>query len=221
MSLEGNTRWIRSRPCKQFIYRRGPALAGVIGPILFWGVLVVLGQTQFAYNAVRSDISLLVLGTNGWVQTANFAVFGLFTLVFQVGLQRAVSPERPWGGINILAMACGLGLVSIAVFPTDRIGTWTIHGAIHLGGVAALAVLLPLSCLVAAGKMQPHRAWRGYALFSVLVGVLTGALTAILLLVWSGVWRASHPWLGLYERIAFALPCAWMEIVAIRLLRLA
>src|SRR5208283_36497 len=110
----------------------------------------VLGQTQSAYNAFRSDISLLVLGANGWVQTANFMVFGLLIIAFQAGLQRAIAPGSAWRAINILAMASGLGLVSIAVFPTDRVGTWTTHGAIHLGVVAALAVLLPLSCLVTA-----------------------------------------------------------------------
>lgn len=82
-------------------------------------------------------------------------------------------------------------------------------------------MLLPLSCLAMAAQVHPDRAWRGYAAFSVLIGVSTGLLTVALLLVWSGLWRASHPWLGLYERIAFALPSAWMEVIAIRLLRLS
>lgn len=200
---------------------RGPALAGVVAPILFWSVLTILGHTQFGYNAFQSDISQLALGANGWVQTANFAVFGALVMVFQGGVQRTVAPGRVWGTINVLAMACGLGLVTIAVFPTDRVGTWTMRGAIHLGVVAALAVLLPLSGLAMAAHVRPDRAWRGYALFSVLVGALTSSLTLVLLLVWSGLWRASHPWLGLYERIAFALPSGWMEVIAIRLLRLS
>ena len=43
----------RARPLRHFIPLRGPALAGVIGPIVFWSVLVVLGQTQPAYSAAR------------------------------------------------------------------------------------------------------------------------------------------------------------------------
>jgi hypothetical membrane protein len=205
---------------RRFAHVRGPALAGVTGPILFWSVLTILGQTQGGYNAFRSDISLLALGANGWVQTVNFIVFGILIVAFQRGLQRTIAPGKIWGAIDVLAIACGLGLVSIGVFPTDRIGTWTLRGAVHLGVVAALAVLLPLSCLATAAQVQRDRAWRGYATFSVLIGVLTSALTAILLLVWSGLWRASHPWLGLSERITFGLPCVWMEMIAIRLLRL-
>lgn len=176
---------------------------------------------QSGYNAFRSDISLLALGPGGWMQTANFVVFGILIVAFQGGVQRTVAPGRVWSAINIIALACGLGLVSIAVFPTDRVGTWTTSGTIHLGVVAALAALLPLSCLAMAVEVRPDPAWRGYCVFSVLVGVLTGLLTVTLLLVWSGLWRASHPWLGLYERIVFALPSAWMEVVAFRLLRLS
>jgi Protein of unknown function (DUF998) len=210
----------QSSPLKRFVHVRGPALAGVVAPILFWSVLTILGQTQAGYNAFRSDISLLALGTNGWVQTVNFIVFGILIVAFQRGLQRTIAPGKIWGAIDLLAIACGLGLLSIAVFPTDPIGTWTLRGAVHLGVAAALAVVLPLSCLAMAAQVRRDRAWRGYATFSVLIGVLTGALTAILLLVWTGLWRASHPWLGLSERITFGLPCVWMEIIAIRLLRL-
>ena len=205
---------------KRFVRVRGPALAGVVGPIVFWSVLTILGRTQFGYNAFQSDISQLALGANGWVQTANFIVFGLLIVAFQRGLQRTIAPGKVWGTIDFLAIACGLGLLSIAVLPTDPVGKWTLRGAVHLGVAAALAVLLPLSCLAMAAQVRGDRAWRGYATFSVLIGVLTGALTAMLLLVWSGLWRASHPWLGLSERITFGLPCVWMEIIAIRLLRL-
>jgi len=206
---------------QRFAHARGPAVAGLVAPVLFWTVLVVLGRTQTGYNAFKSDISQLALGPNGWVQTANFVIFAALIVVFQGGVQRTVAPGRVWGTINGLAIACGLGLVAIAVLPTDRVGAWTVHGAIHLGVVGALAVLLPLNCLAAAAHLKPDRAWRGYAVFSVLAGAFTGALVVLLLLVWSGLWRASHPWLGLYERIAFAVPCAWMEVIAIRLLRLS
>lgn len=208
-------------PSRRFVHVRGPALAGVVGPIVFWGILITLGRTQSGYNASQTDISQLALGANGWVQTANFIVFGALIIAFEGAVQRAIAPGRVWGAVNILALGCGCGLLLIAVFPTDRVGTWTIRGAIHLGVVTTLAVLLPLSCLVTAAHIRRDRAWRGYALFSVVVGALTTSLTAVLLLVWSGLWRASHPWLGLYERIAFALPCVWMEVVALRLLRLS
>jgi hypothetical membrane protein len=198
---------------------RGPALAGIVGPVLFWTVLLILGQTQPDYNAFRYDISLLALGAVGWAQTANFIIFGLLIMAFQGGLQRAVAPGRAWGPSNVLALASGAALVAIAIFPTDPPDTWTAHGTVHLGIVAVLAVLLPIVCLVMAGKVRHHPTWRRYTRFSILTGALTGVLTLVLLLAWGGAWRVLHPWIGLYERAVFAVPSAWMGVMAIHLMK--
>lgn len=212
----------RARPAAGRVSLRAAALAGVIGPTVFWCVLIVAGLARPGYNPSGAEISLLALGSNGWVQTASFVVFGLLIVVFQAGLLRAVAPGSIWRPLNVLAISPGLALVSLAVFPTDRTGgIWTIHGEIHLGVVGAMAILLPLSCLAAAQEMKSNQAWRGYGQFSVLIGAATSACAVALLLVWIGWWPASHPWLGLYERAAFALPSLWMEVIAIRLLRLS
>jgi Protein of unknown function (DUF998) len=170
-------------------------------------------------QCVPVDISLLVLGPDGWMQTANFIVFGLSIILFERGLQEAVVPRRPWGPMSILAIASGLALVAMAIFPTDPPGEWTIHGAVHLGVVAVLASLLPVACFVTAGEVKRHPSWCGHAGFTVLTGVLTGTLAVMLLLAWSGAWRALHPWIGLFERAVFAVPSIWMGVMGIRLVK--
>jgi len=217
-----HVRSAHARPSGGIISIRTGALAGIVGPAVFWCVLLLLGRAQPAYSVARSEISLLALGPYGWVQTASFIGFGLLILAFQAGLLRAVAPGSAWRPVNVLAISPGLALVALAVFPTDRTGgIWTIHGEIHLGVVGAMAILLPASCLAAAQEMAPNSAWRGYARFSTLIGLATCVCAAALLLAWIGWWPASHPWLGLFERVAFALPSLWMEVVAIRLLRLS
>ncbi len=202
-----------------FLRGCGPALAGIAGPILFWSVLTILGQVQPAYSAFRLDISLLALGANGWAQTANFVVFGLSIIVFQRGLQETVVPGKTWGPMSILALASGLALVAMAIFPTDAPGAWTTHGAVHLGVVALLAVLLPAACFVTAGEVKRRPSWRGHAGFTVLTGILTGTLALMLLLAWSGTLLALHPWLGLSERAVFAIPSIWMGVMGIFLMK--
>jgi hypothetical membrane protein len=197
----------------------GPALAGIASPVLFWSALTILGQVQPAYNAVKDDISLLALWADGWTQTANFIVFGLSIILFQRGLQEAVVPRRPWGPMSILALASGLALVAMAIFPTDPPGARTTHGAVHLGVVAILALLLPAACFATARELKRHPSWRGGAGFTVLTGILTGILALMLLLAWSGAWRALHPWLGLFERAVFAVPSVWMGVMGVRLMK--
>jgi hypothetical membrane protein len=205
---------------RRLLREYGPGLAGLVGPPVFWTVLTILGQTQPAYNALRHDISLLALGPYGWTQSANFVIFGLSIIVFQRGLAEALVPGEARKPITVfLAFGSGLALVAMGIFPTDPPGTWTARGTVHLGIVATLAVLLPAICVATAGKLRRHPSWRGYAQFTMLVGVLTGILALMLLLVWIGAWQPLHPWIGLYERAAFVVPSVWMGVMGVRLMK--
>ena len=62
---------------------------GVVGPPLFVAIAFVEGVTRGAYDPVRLPIGLLALGDLGWMQVANFLVFGILTFGFAVGLRRA------------------------------------------------------------------------------------------------------------------------------------
>lgn len=198
----------------------GPGLAGLVGPPVFWTVLTVLGHIQPTYNARRSGISLLVLGPYGWTQSVNFVVFGLSIMVFQRGLEDALSPGEVRGPIaGFLALGSGLALVAMAIFPTDPPGTWTARGIVHLGIVAVLAVLLPTVCFVTAGKLKRHPSWSRYARATTLTGALTGILSLMLLLAWGGAWQPLRPWIGLYERAVFVVPSIWMGVMGVRLMR--
>ena len=73
-------------------------LAGMIGPATFALVVVVLTLVQYdfmvglGWHPVRSsDVpwpSGLALGPLGWLQDANFLLFGLTLIAFAVGLDR-------------------------------------------------------------------------------------------------------------------------------------
>jgi hypothetical protein len=76
-------------------------LAGMIGPATFALVVVVLTLVQYdfmvglGWHPVRSsDVpwpSGLALGPLGWLQDANFLLFGLTLIAFAVGLHRGVA----------------------------------------------------------------------------------------------------------------------------------
>jgi hypothetical protein len=196
--------------------RRGPAVAGIAGPAVFWGVLTGLGYLQPAYNPFRYEISLLALGAHGWWQTASFIVFGLSAFLFNRGLHRAVVPERRWGAIRVLALVFGTGFMALAIFPTDRSPyTPTLHGLIHKVIAGILTLLFPVACFAFARAAMRHASWRGHVRFT----TVAGALTLALLLAWGGAWASLRPWIGLYERAVVAVPSIWMEVTAIQLLR--
>jgi hypothetical protein len=87
---------------------RWAALAGMVGPPLFAAVIVL--ATLLQYDFLRglgwhpidaSPVpypSALALGPYGWLQVANFVLFGLLLLVFAMGFHRGVEAGRAGRG---------------------------------------------------------------------------------------------------------------------------
>jgi hypothetical protein len=62
------------------------ATAGIIGPVLFVTVFTVEGWLRPGYDWRSMYVSELALGPRGWVQIANFALYGVLQLVFASGM---------------------------------------------------------------------------------------------------------------------------------------
>lgn len=94
------------------------AWAGLVGPVLF--TLTWVTQELFRieeYSPIKEPVSALAAGPNGWIQSVNFAVFGLLTTAFAVGLYRVSRTSKPGVVGSSLFLVSGLGLLMAAAFP--------------------------------------------------------------------------------------------------------
>ncbi len=71
----------------------------MVGPIIFNAAYLVEGATHPGYDALRQPISALSLRPGGWMQMANFVVFGLLIghspWVCAAPCHRALARQRP------------------------------------------------------------------------------------------------------------------------------
>src|SRR5436189_4746547 len=81
---------------------------GVIGPLLFIIVFLIEGDTRAGYSAWRHAVSQLSLGDQGWMNSINIFVCGLFLLYFAFGLRLALRSGKGsfWG--PSLTLLCGV-----------------------------------------------------------------------------------------------------------------
>src|SRR5438309_4567248 len=114
---------------------------GLFGPPVFVAVFLIEGATRPGYSAWRNYVSSLATGDGGWVQVANFIVWGTLAIAFAIGLVRAGA--RAVGALLFL-YGCGLVIAGVFVtdpglgYPPDAPPVHTAHGMIH--GLAGLAV---------------------------------------------------------------------------------
>jgi hypothetical protein len=201
--------------------------AGIVGPILFVAAFLVEGAMRPGYDPVRTFVSELSLGDDGWMQMANFGMVGVFVLALGIGLRRGWGPSlgrwtpRLIGLVGVSLVVCGafppdpaLGYPpgAPAGLPTDT--SW--HAAIHYLGALGVFLGLPGAAGVAA-RHAPTRHAQLWAIYSLASG-------AVMLVGWllTFAFRGTEGTLaiaGLLQRIAVVAGFQWLVATALIELR--
>ncbi|MBA2254462.1 MAG: DUF998 domain-containing protein [Chloroflexi bacterium] len=195
-------------------FTRGLLLAGVAAPIGVWVVSLVLGAVSPGFDPVRRSISALANTPAGGLMTATFLVTGVLELMFALGLSRVLGVTRGQARAAAAVIAfLGLLIVIFALFPTDPPGVpRTSGGRIHLFTALAYALLLPATGLVLAWLFGRDARWHRYRRTTLLVALVQVVLFPVLVIAVVGELR---PYLGLVERVTFAIPSLWQAAVAL------
>ncbi len=193
------------------------ALAGVVGPLVLIIADLTAAASEPSYSLIRDSVSSLAWTHMGWIQTIGFLTIGLLVEVFVAGLLFSIRGRGGFGlGIGLL-VCFGFGLLLIGAFRTNPVGSQpTIEGTIHGVGGKAVFFIFPLASLLIALSLKKDPHWKGLFTNTIVSGSLALAL------VIGGLWLPEKvSWFGLYERILIANTIIWVELMAIRLLRLS
>jgi hypothetical membrane protein len=198
------------------------AAAGITGPIIFAVVALVHSLLRPDHSLVEHPISALAAGPSGWVQNANFLLFGLLMIAYAIGLHLGVRPSR-WGvvGFAFLVLS-GIGLMWGGVFPaTDATGAFDEDRLLHIPGFIMTFLGGGIGLIVMSRPMARDPRWQSVASYALAVGIAM----LVLILVGGGLVRPPgaplHAWLGLFQWVLLAVwfPCT--IVLALRVLRLA
>jgi hypothetical protein len=154
---------------------------GIVAGPLFVVASLAQAFTRTGFDLGRHPISLLSLGSLGWVQITNFVVSGALYLAGAVGMPDALRPGRgsTWG--PLLVGVTGVGLIVAGVFLTDAgagfppgapagAPTMSWHGVLHEVGFALSFVGAIAACGVFA-RRYVTLGRRGWAVVAVATDV--------------------------------------------------
>ncbi len=199
-------------------------LCGVVGPPLFIMTFLIEGATRPGYSWYRNYVSSLATGDGGWVQIANFLVWGTLAAAFAIGVIRVglITP-------GILLLLYGAGLLVAGIFITDpSLGyppgappDHTTHGMIHgLAGLAVFTLNAVVAFVVArhSFKSPDSRPW---AIYSLLTGVAIVVLfiASTVVSVQDELGNLPNGPTGLLQRISIVAGWTWISAFAYRLWR--
>ena len=203
--------------------RQLAALAGTVGPALFFMVLLVEGAIRPGYRPMHDTISELSLGPRGWIQTTNFLIFGILFIVFARGVRASLGRSLAARTGATVLLVIGMGVLGCGVFRAEPWppSSMTPAGLLHLVcAMVLIFALLPVATGVLARAFATDARWRSLAPATGLTAVITLALLVGGLALMSPPGqpaRFGNVYSGLIQRIDVAVFLMWQIAVARRL----
>ena len=204
--------------------QRTLALAGVVAPILFATVVAVLSVVEYdfarelGWHPIRRTAagwpSVLALGELGWLLTATLAGCGVLGVAFAAGLYWGTrrSVWSTLGAATLAVLAVAVGLEAFTTDPPNSSAAPTWHGDIHDTVYPVVVVSALAAPVFLAAGLARDPGWRRHAAYSLATAVIL--LTTLVL-------QAEQSYAQLLEYAFFATLLLWLELLALRLLRLA
>ncbi len=154
---------------------------GIIAGPLFVVASLAQAFTRTGFDLARHPISLLSLGSLGWVQIVNFVVSGALFVAGAVALREALRPGPGSTWAPRLVALTGVGLIVAGVFTTDAgagfppgapagAPAMSWHGVLHEVGFALSFVGAIAACGVFARRYVSlgRRGWTVAAVTTVV-----------------------------------------------------
>ncbi|HKJ28196.1 MAG TPA: DUF998 domain-containing protein [Anaerolineales bacterium] len=202
------------------------AWAGILAPILYFSIVVFLGLLEPGYNQRTMMMSVLG-GVPGWRGAAfnlGLVLIGIFLIAFGVGMVRSIHASKGKRlGLALLVIA-SIGLIGSSYFHCEE-GCVNIlqepdfRGQMHMLFAFFAGLGLAFSPLPFFFSMKGDPQWensRGLTLTAVFLANIPG------ITMWITLFTTRLPeWEGLIQRLGLLFPLIWVEVMALKLLRIS
>ncbi|HTD40352.1 MAG TPA: DUF998 domain-containing protein [Mucilaginibacter sp.] len=178
---------------------------GILGPLIFLIVYFTFGSVSPDFDMMRQPIGRLELMDYGWIQSANFIVYGLFTCAFAVGLRNELQSGPGVILLPLLQVFAASGMIMLGIF---------IHEPVHTYVSIFLTVSLVAGFWLFARRFAGNPQWKRWVVSTNLC-----AFSMIMLSVL--YWYAHHvdsPIAGIFEHLLIAVRMVWLVVFILKLL---
>lgn len=189
--------------------------AGVIGSVLFVIVFIIEGWLRQNYDSFKMYISELALGPRGWIQIANFVIFGILLLIFTLSLVDKFKEVKGSKIGPVLIAIIGINFIIAGIFVIDPSAEKSLHGIIHSISSTLIFFLAAVSCFIFFHLFQEDSRWRNLSWWTLITGI--AIIVLIVLMEIDGTLLGTWP--GLTQRIAATIGLLWIFTFALKVLK--
>jgi len=201
------------------------AWAGILGPMLFVAIFTIEGWLRSGYEPARMYVSELSLGSRGWIQNANFMVFGLLFLMFTRSVAGEFQTGKASRGGILLLSIIAICYLTFGLFVMDPVSTprneLTFSGILHALIGEVVLVLMPVSCFVFLRRFHEEAKWRFLQWWTFVLGTIIAIASSLMIVSMNlpNAQKVLNEWLGLIQRFSIVPYMLWLFIFGLGLRR--
>ncbi|MFX1457404.1 MAG: DUF998 domain-containing protein [Promethearchaeota archaeon] len=189
-------------------------LSGMIGPILFFTVLTILGFLWIGYNPIITGMSEIGAVDSPFKDIMNylgFSLLGVFIIMFGIGFAAYFKDNLQLNLTSLLLLIGGIFMFLVGFFPCDpQCIDVTSIGILHSITSTIPAILIPVAAMFSAYPVSKiwGKIW-GYISFCLgFLSLVAGPLMFIEIL---------DNFTGLIQRLGTAISLLWIFITSIKI----
>lgn len=198
------------------------SLIGVLMPILFSSLIIILGALQPGFNQMTTLLSNLggVGGIRGDLFNIGVGITGGFIVLFSIGLNRVVNQNEAGLKRVFLFILGGLGLIGTGIFNCNQncVIVFNLDPIRSLHGIFAFIAGLSLTFaplqLYSHFKKDPE--WEKLATFTLTIVILSVIFTILFWIMF--VTKILPSILGLIQKLEFLFVLIWISVISMKLL---
>jgi hypothetical protein len=192
------------------------AAAAMVLPIAVLTLLAVFSPSVPGYDPLWSYISVLTLGSSGWIGILFFALGALTLVTFASSLYRALPQSRDTRTATAFFLLSATCVVMLIFVNIDHVeGVWTLKRAVHWTFVGLAGISFAAGGYRATLSMRASQKWGGVYRFTlVLTSLAAIAATVLSIMFHEGL-------VALLERLLLGCIAVWIEVISARILQLS
>jgi hypothetical membrane protein len=205
--------------------RKLSAISGISAPILFFGIVIILGLLEPGYSHATRMMSVLggVEGMRGLIFNLGICFIGVLIILFAFGLHKNINNGKGSKIGPILLASGGFGLILSGIFHCDLncanvVVDRNFIGIMHMLSAFVAGLCLSISPLFIFARFRKDDYWKRYAIPTLMTGILAN-IPGITL--WITIFASLTLEIdGILQRLGIVFVLIWMEVVSWKLLLL-
>jgi len=201
------------------------AIAGILAPILWFSLVIILGLLEPGYSHMTKTMSVLggVGGIRGFIFNLGLSLVGILIILFSIALHKNINKGKGSKVGSVLLVLGGIGMIISGIFHcnlncTNALLETDFTGIMHMLFAFIAGMCLAISPFFIFARLRKDSKWKNYSKYTLITGIMANVPGIIF---WITLATVRFPSIeGIIQRAGIVFVFIWIGVMSLKMLKL-